>query len=83
MAQEADTKTVKFDGVDYTVSTSPYSDLDVLEAQEDRRYSALAKALAGDDQYATFRKNHSKTEDLFAFIAALLGDDEDEAEDTE
>lgn len=80
MAQEA-TKVVEFDGAQYTVSTTPYEDLDVLEAHEDGKYSLLAKALLGPVQYAQFRKDHKKTEQLILLIAALLGDDEEDTEE--
>lgn len=82
MAQEADTKTVTFDGVDYTVAAVPLEDLDALEALEDGKYAAFAKAVLGAKQYATFRADHKKTADVFKLVDVLLGDVE-ETEDKE
>lgn len=82
MAQEAaTTKVLVHDGAEYTVPVHPLEDLDALEALEDNRYSALAKAVLGAKQYAAFRATHKKTADLVELVGALLGDDEDEETD--
>lgn len=82
MAQEA-TKKVTFKDIEYTVSSTPLEDLDALEALEDNRYAACAKAILGAKQYALFRKDNKKSSDLFELVNALLDAGEEDAEDKE
>lgn len=81
MAQEATTKTVTFDGDEYTVAVQPMEDLDVLEAWEDSKYATLARTVLGAKQWATFKQKKRTTAETLQLVVALLGlEDADEEE---
>lgn len=56
------------DGITYTVSRE--IDLDVLEALEDDKPIAAARAILGAEQWKKFRSGHSKPEDLSGLFEA-------------
>lgn len=81
MAQEAaETKTVTYKDVEYTVAKYVLEDLDALEAFEDSRYATFVRVVLGRDQYTKFRKTSSTSEELSAFVLVLLGYNEESEE---
>lgn len=67
----AENVVVKFGGATYTVPSAEEWDIDVLEAVDSEKITHALKSLLGAEQYAAFRKAHSKVKDLSAFFEAV------------
>ncbi len=69
--QETDT-TFEYDGNSYVIPPAKKWPLDAVEAQEEGKMIGFIKALLGDDQYKTLRKNTNDLSQLDEFVGAMF-----------
>jgi hypothetical protein len=63
---------VEFDGVTYAIPTPEEWSIDVLEAFEEGKVTAVVKAMIGEDQYASWKSGKSrKVSDLTEFFEVI------------
>jgi len=73
------TKTVDFDGEEYTVAKEVLDDVEVLEAWEDGKHATLCRLILGADQWKKFKSKKRSVTEMYEVITLALKDDEDEA----
>lgn len=66
------TKTVTYDGEEFTVAAETLDDVEVLEAWEDGKHTTMLRAILGPKQWTSFKSKKRGAVQVYELLDAIL-----------
>lgn len=79
-AEEEETRSFKYDGVEYTIPHASNWDVDVMEGIEDGKMFIAVRSLLGPEQWGVFKANKPTNKQFYELVNAVFGGDDERAE---